>query len=228
MNDTFSFHRLYGLFKWQLAKMDWRIFTLISLLLVFLIYSRVRFYSPRLNEFSSLNTYFIFSIVVVLNFFKQLTNKESMAQFLILPSSMVEKFVFIAGGALFIPMFYFFGLTWIGDTLGHEIYPIPSSYHVLSFSSGSYIFFIATVAFFIHCLKQSRWMWGVSSLFIPLMLIIFIKSYFRYHPLEAAISDMVGQYLPVVAVISSVVLLAIAFRLFNVNEIARFNNYWKR
>jgi hypothetical protein len=227
MNDTFSSQRLYSLFKWQFGKLDWRMFAVISFAIALLIYTQVKFYSPRTDQFSSQNSYFIFSIVIVVNFFKQLTDKETIARFLTLPSSKIEKFVFVAGGALFLPMLYLLGLMWVGDILGHHIYSLPDSYHILTFSSGSYIFFFATMTFFIHCLKQNKWMWGASSLFIVLMLVIVAKSYLREYPMNAATADMISLYLPVGALIFSLMLLVSAYRMFEMSEITRFKNYWK-
>ena len=107
MSESFSFQRYSNLFKWQMGRMQPLRYIFISFVLIFSSYMQTMIHYERMNSFSVKFIVFIFIIVICTNFYRQMTLGDSFANFLLLPSSKLEKFLFLLSSVVIIPMLLF-------------------------------------------------------------------------------------------------------------------------
>lgn len=226
MSESFNWQRFRRLFVWQNERMAYNRYIVISLLVVITAFLNGNRHIVDVHSYSDKFVFFIFLIVFCTNFFRHLTNGDSIAPFLLLPSTVTEKFLFLLSGVVIIPMALIFGLVEISEQISLHAHRISDTQHVLVLENYLILFLVASVTFFVHCLPQKRWTIGLSLLFIAFLIPMGVGYFKRKAIAVPIVSDMLTLFSqPIVAVVLASVILVLAYIFFKQNVVSKFKRY---
>ena len=226
MNESFSIKRYSNLFKWQMGRMQPLVFIFISIVLFYSSYMQTMMHYERLNSFSDKFIVLIFLIVICTNFYKQMTSGDSFSNFLLLPSSKLEKFLFLMTSVVIIPILLLVALVKGGDLLARTLHEVPATYSYMNLQMYLAALLLASITFFVHCLPQKKWTLGVSSLFVLLLIPLFISAFSSKVIFTPIISDiLLIMNQPPFMIVITAVMLYVASVFFKRNEVSSFKKY---
>lgn len=226
MNESFSFQRYFNLFQWQMPRMQPLRYIFISIVLIFSSYMQTMMHYERLNSFSDKFIVFIFIIVICTNFYRQMTLGDSFSNFLLLPSSKLEKFLFLMTSVVIIPILLLVVLVKGGDLLARTLHDVPATYSYMNLQMYLAALLLASITFFVYCLPQKKWTIGASSLFVLLLIPLFITAFSSKVAFAPIISDiLLIMNQPPFMVVITVIVIFLAYVFFKRNEVSRFKKY---
>ncbi len=224
MKESLSCQRIQNLLLWQNARMSYGKFIYLSVFVILFVFVKIMAFRSQANTGNLL--LYIFVISFCSNFYKQMTSNGSIADFLLVPATVAEKYLFLLIGVVLIPMSVMVTAMEGGILLARLFQYIPDSFRVLSMHDYLVVFLVASVTFFAHCLPQRWWVFGVSMIFGSFLIPIGIGFFKRkevYMPVVSEVWSIATH--PLVATLLSVGSLALAYHFFKQNEMCRFKKY---
>jgi len=155
-----------------------------------------------------------------------MTLGDSFSNFLLLPSSKLEKFLFLMTSVVIIPILLLVALIEGGDSLARLLHDVPATYSYMNLQMYLAALLVAAITFFVHCLPQKKWTIGVSLLFILFlipMVISLLSGKFAFAPIISDILLIMNE--PPFMVVITVVMLYVAYVFFKRNGVSRFKKY---
>jgi|GEM_PF-2322136 len=224
--ESFSWQRFLALFAWQSKRMSYNRYILFSILIAIVAFLNGNRHNTDVNTYHDKTIFFIFIVAFCITFFRHLTSGGSIAPFLLLPSSVAEKYLFLLLSVVILPMSLIFGLVEMSELLSIQANRISDTQHVLFFGNYMFLFLFASVAFFVHCLPQKRWIFGISSLFL-LFFIPFGVDYLKRKSIQVPILSDVWSVVshPFFSGGLALGVLVLGYFFFQQNEVCRFKKY---
>jgi hypothetical protein len=224
--ESFSWQRFLALFAWQSKGVSYNRHILISILIVIVAFLNGNRHNTDVNTYHDKTFFFIIIIVFSTNFFRHLTSGGSIAPFLLLPSSVAEKYLFLLLSVVILPMSLIFGLVEMSELLSIQANRISDTQHVLFFGNYMFLFLFASFALFVHCLPQKKWTIGISSLFLLFFIPLGI-GYFKLKSIQVPILSDAWSVVshPFFTGGLALGVLVLGYFFFQQNEVCRFKKY---
>lgn len=199
MSESFNWQRFFSLFGW--ARNRKNLWFRIAFLIFFFIQLGYGRSKSTLDSVEAMNIYIITTLIVLVFIRFYAIGKIGVAQFLLLPATAIEKFLYAVisvFGAAFVFSFLLFGL---GELSARVLFSVSHDWFAFNLDFTICAVFVTSMLFYMQFVKLKRWgSWGY--LFIRFSMIVVCASIFLDHYLVEHYSAFSLVRLPLYMVLS--------------------------